>query len=71
MKMVIKFYENYKKFLKCNNEDRFAQHHSTVYKSQDMEATQMSISRRMDKKAVVHTQWNITQLLKRMHLNQF
>ena len=29
-------------------------HHSTVYNSQDMEATQMSISRRMDKKAVVH-----------------
>ena len=29
-------------------------HHSTVYKSQDMEATSMSIGRRMDKKAVVH-----------------
>ena len=29
-------------------------HHSTVYNSQDMEATQMSISRWMDKKAVVH-----------------
>ena len=29
-------------------------HRSTVYNSQDMEATQMSISRRMDKKAVVH-----------------
>ena len=29
-------------------------HCSTVYNSQDMEATQMSISRRMDKKAVVH-----------------
>ena len=27
---------------------------STVYNSQDMEATYMSISRRMDKKAVVH-----------------
>ena len=26
----------------------------TVYNSQDMEATQMSISRRMDKKAVIH-----------------
>ena len=30
-------------------------HRSTVYNSQDMEATQMSISRRMNKKAVVHT----------------
>ena len=29
-------------------------HHSNVYNSQDMEATSMSISRRMDKKAVVH-----------------
>ena len=29
-------------------------HHSTVYNSQDMEATQMSISRQMDKQAVVH-----------------
>ena len=29
-------------------------HHSTVYNSQDMEATQMFISRWMDKKAVVH-----------------
>ena len=29
-------------------------HHSTVYNSQDMEATSMSISRWMDKKAVVH-----------------
>ena len=29
-------------------------HHSTVYNSQDMEATWMSIGRRMDKKAVVH-----------------
>ena len=29
-------------------------HHSTVYNSQDMEATQMVISRQMDKKAVVH-----------------
>ena len=29
-------------------------HRSTVYNSQDMEATLMSISRRMDKKAVVH-----------------
>ena len=27
-------------------------HHSTVYNSQDMEATQISIGRRMDKKAV-------------------
>ena len=31
----------------------------------------MSISRQMDKKAVEHIQWNITQPLKRMHLNQF
>ena len=29
-------------------------HCSTIYNSQDMEATQMSIGRRMDKKAVVH-----------------
>ena len=29
-------------------------HRSTVYNSQDMEATQMSIGRQMDKKAVVH-----------------
>ena len=29
-------------------------HRSTVYNSQDMEVTQMFISRRMDKKAVVH-----------------
>ena len=29
-------------------------HHSTVYNSQDMEATKTSISRWMDKKAVVH-----------------
>ena len=29
-------------------------HHSTVYNSQDMEAAWMSISRQMDKKAVVH-----------------
>ena len=29
-------------------------HRSTVYNSQDMEATQMSIGRRMDKKAGVH-----------------
>ena len=29
-------------------------HRSTVYHSQDMEATQMSISRLMDKKALAH-----------------
>ena len=29
-------------------------HHSTVYNSQDMETTKMSISRQIDKKAVVH-----------------
>ena len=29
-------------------------HRSTVYNSQDMEATLASISRRMDKKAMVH-----------------
>ena len=29
-------------------------HHSTIYNSQDMEVTEMSISRWMDKKAVVH-----------------
>ena len=29
-------------------------HHSTVYNSQDIETTQMPISRRMDKEAVVH-----------------
>ena len=39
---------------------------STVYNSQDMEATYMSISRRMDKKAVVHvyTQWSIAATAK-------
>ena len=46
-------------------------HRSTVYNSQDMEATQMSISRRMDKKTGTYTQWSITQPLKRIHLNQF
>ena len=49
-------------------------HHSTVYNSQDLEATQMPISGQMGKEAVVHnggTQWNITQPLKRIHLNQF
>ena len=34
-------------------------HHSTVYNSQDMEATYMPISRRMDKEAVVHIQHGI------------
>ena len=29
-------------------------HHSAVYNSQDMEATEVPISRRMDKEAVVH-----------------
>ena len=29
-------------------------HHSTVYNSQDMEATYMPISRRMDQEDVVH-----------------
>ena len=46
-----------------------------VYNSHDMEATQMYIGRRMDKKALcicgTYTQWNITQLFKRTHLNQF
>ena len=31
----------------------------------------MSIGRQMCEKAVTNTQWNISQLLKRMHLNQF
>ena len=34
-------------------------HRSTVYNSQDMEATQMPISRRMDKEAVVYTHHGI------------
>ena len=45
--------------------------HNTAYNSQDMEATQTSIGRRMDQKAVTYTQWNITQLLKRTPLNKF
>ena len=46
-------------------------HCSTAYNSQDMEATSMSISRQMGENDVAHTQWSITQLLKRTHLNQF
>ena len=34
-------------------------HHSTVYHSQDMEASLMPISRRMDKVAVVHIHYGI------------
>ena len=51
----------------------FNVHCSTVYKSQDKEATQMSINRETDKDVVcihththTHTQWNITQPVKRM-----
>ena len=33
---------------------------STTHRSQDMEATYVSIDRGMDKEDVVHTQWNIT-----------
>ena len=40
-------------------------HHSTVYSSQDMEATWMSISRRMDKKAVVHIHNGIYSAIKK------
>ena len=39
---------------------------STIHSSQDIEATWMSIKRRMDKEDVVYIQWNITQPLKRM-----
>ena len=34
-------------------------HCSTVYNSQDMEATQMSVSRGMGKEDAVHIQWNV------------
>ena len=34
---------------------------STINNSQDTEATQVSISRRMDKEGVVYMQWNIIQ----------
>ena len=36
-------------------------HHNTIYNSQDMEATKMSINRGMDKENVAYIQWNITQ----------
>ena len=35
-------------------------HRSTIYNHQDKKATLMSISRPMDKKAGVQTQWNTT-----------
>ena len=43
----------------------------TVYNSQDIEATQMSISRRMDKKAVVHVHNGILLSYSKNALNQF
>ena len=46
-------------------------HHSTVYNSQDMEATEMSIGRRMDKKAVVYIHNEYYSAIKRVYLNQF
>ena len=42
-------------------------HSSTIYKSQDREATRMSISRGLDEENVVHLyRWIIIQSLKRM-----
>ena len=38
----------------------------SIYNSQDMEATQMSINRGIDKEDVVYIPWNITQPSKRM-----
>ena len=46
-------------------------HCSNVYNSQDMEATQMSIGRQIDKKAVVHIQMEYYSAIKRIHLSQF
>ena len=47
-------------------------HHSTVYNSQDMEATQTSIGRQMDKEVVVHIHNGILHSYKkRMYLSQF
>ena len=43
-------------------------HHSTVYNSQDMEATLMSIGRRMDKKVVVHIHNGILISYKKEHI---
>ena len=37
-------------------------HRSTVYNSQDMEATWMSVGRQIDESCGTYTQWNITQL---------
>ena len=47
-------------------------HCSTVYNSWDMEATQMSIDRCIDKEAMVHIyKWNIAQPEKETQLSQF
>ena len=43
-------------------------HRSTVYNSQDMEATSMSTSRSADKEDVAHIHCNITQLLRERYL---
>jgi len=43
-------------------------HHSTVYNSEDLEATRCPSA---DKSCGTYTQWNITQPLQRIHLNQF
>ena len=40
-------------------------HCSNVYNSQDMEATQMSIGRQIDKKAVVHIQMEYYSAIKK------
>ena len=36
-------------------------HHSTIYNSQDVETTKMSINRGMDKENIAYIQWTITQ----------
>ena len=45
-------------------------HSSTIYNSQDMEATQVSINRRIDKENV-YIQWNITQPWKKNEILPF
>ena len=46
-------------------------HRITVYNSQDMEATRCPSADEWVRKLRSYTQWNITQPLKRIHLNQF
>ena len=45
-------------------------HWGTIYNSQDMEATEMSITREMDKEDVVHI-YNITKPLKKNEIMPF